>query len=71
MELAHLSKSRWENDCDVNILVPGLDRPLVKAGGYSFEATNGEPKDVVHSGTQAVLHCESPEIGPGLFFRKA
>lgn len=63
-------KARWEDDCDVSILIPGLKRPLVASGDYSFAATNGEPKDVIHSGTQAVLRCDHPDIMPGLFIRK-
>lgn len=63
-------KARWENDCDVQLIVPGLQRPLIASGSYSFEAMNGEPKDVIHSGTQAILRCEHEAIKPGLFFRK-
>ncbi|CCO22953.1 peptidase U32 family protein [Maridesulfovibrio hydrothermalis] len=64
-------KSRWENDRNAEIIVPGLQRPVLPAGTYSFEAPNGEVRDTVHSGTQAILRTDHPEIKTGLFIRKA
>ncbi|WP_051249586.1 peptidase U32 family protein [Maridesulfovibrio zosterae] len=64
-------KSRWEDDSNVEIILPGLKRPVLEHGAYSFEAPNGEYRDTVHSGTQAVLRSENPDLARGLFIRKS
>ncbi len=64
-------KSRWEDECNAEIILPGLSRPQLAAGSYRFEATNGEARDTVHSGTQAILRCDHPDLKQGLFIRKA
>ncbi len=64
-------KSRWEEECDTSIILPGLKRPELKTGSYKFEALNAEPKDTVHSGTQAVLRTDHPDLRAGLFIRKS
>lgn len=64
-------KSRWENKCNAEIILPGLNRPLMSAGSYRFENIHGEIQETIHSGTQAVLRCENDDLKPGLFIRKS
>ncbi|WP_432738537.1 peptidase U32 family protein [Maridesulfovibrio sp. FT414] len=63
-------KARWEDECNAEIIVPGLRRPELVRGSYRFEAANGEARDTVHSGTEAVLRCSHPDLQSGLFIRK-
>lgn len=62
-------KSRWADDQNVCIIAPGMNRPPLEEGSYSFEKLNGEKVDTVHSGTQALLRCPSAELKKGLFIR--
>ncbi|WP_051676953.1 peptidase U32 family protein [Maridesulfovibrio frigidus] len=64
-------KSRWELERNTEVLVPGLQRPAMTTGTYSFETIHGEGKDVIHSGTQAVLRTDQPDIKVGYFVRRA
>ncbi|OEU71124.1 MAG: peptidase U32 [Desulfovibrio sp. S3730MH75] len=64
-------KSRWELERNTEVLVPGLQRPAMTTGTYSFETIHGKGKDVIHSGTQAVLRTDQPDIKVGYFVRRA
>jgi putative protease len=62
-------KSRWEESRNVTVIVPALGRPSIATGSYSFEKLNGEKVDTVHSGTEALLRCDSAELQQGYFIR--
>ncbi|MBI9111266.1 peptidase U32 family protein [Maridesulfovibrio ferrireducens] len=64
-------KSRWELKKNTEVLVPGLKRPALNTGTYSFETIHGEAVDVIHSGTQALLRTDHPDIATGFFVRSA
>ncbi len=51
------------------IMVPGLSRPVVKAGTYAIEKTDGTKLFVVHSGQTAVLRCQALPLAEHLFLR--
>lgn len=62
-------KSRWEDSRMVTIIAPEMYRPELVSGSYSFEKMNGERVDTVHSGTEALLRCSSPDLKKGYFIR--
>lgn len=62
-------RSIWDSNNAVQIMMPGLKRPTLTAGSYSVENHKGEHAQILHSGTEAVLHCESNEIAPNYFLR--
>lgn len=63
-------KNRWSAESPFEILVPGLKRPRVEAGSYRFEST-GEKKGEVHSGMEAELLSDHPDLSVGLMIRLA
>ncbi len=63
-------KSRWNREMDVEILVPGLKRPRLAAGSYGLE-TEGEKRNEVHSGMEAELISDHPDLAAGLMIRLA
>jgi putative protease len=59
----------WQCDRPVEILVPGLKRPLLQPQHCRVENHRGETARQVHPGTSAILHCDHPDLAPGLFLR--
>ena len=64
-------RHKWKTEKKVQILVPGLKRPLLDCSEYSFENESGEKLEVVHSGTQCWLRSENPYLQEGLFIRSS
>ena len=64
-------KSRWEASNPVHILVPGLERPLLGPGGYGLEGPSGDRLELVHSGQEARLRCDHPDLAPWRLLRLA
>lgn len=64
-------KSRWEDSQHACIVMPGMKRPSLDSGAYSFEKISGEKTDTVHSGTQALLRCADEHLQEGLFIRQS
>ena len=62
-------RSLWDADKDVTLLLPGMHRPLLRAGSYALENHRGERVTRLHSGTAGVLHCALPELRGGLYLR--
>ena len=62
-------RHRWNPRDRVEILVPGLYRPLLQPGEYRLEAPEGQALDTVHSGMQARLRAEHPHLRQGLLLR--
>jgi hypothetical protein len=51
------------------VLQPGLERPELKPGSYSFETQRGEHCEEVHSGVTALLFGEDLPLKPGVYIR--
>jgi len=64
-------KSRWESGKALQILVPGLERPVLRPGDYGLETPWGEEMKVVHSGQDALLRCDHPDLGRWRLLRLA
>lgn len=63
-------RHRFEQDFGFQILVPGLQRPLVSPGEYTLEDLEGQSADTLHSGLQGRLRLNHPDLRPGLLLRK-
>ncbi len=64
-------RGKWEEAYPVEIMLPGLRRPVLPPGTYALENHRGERAGLAASGTRAILHAEIPEAVPGVFLRRA
>ncbi|WP_244963558.1 peptidase U32 family protein [Oceanidesulfovibrio marinus] len=64
-------KGRWDTAAAIDILVPGLQRPRLAPGDYALENAAGERITLAHSGMDAVLVCDHPDLSAGFFLRLA
>jgi putative protease len=62
-------KHRFETDAPLEILLPGLRRPVLKPGEYGVENIEGERLRTAHGGMRVMLRREDPDLAPGLFLR--
>ena len=62
-------KARWDAGQDAALILPGLERPVVKAGEYALENLKGEAVGVLHSGVEGVVHTDRHECGSMTFIR--
>jgi putative protease len=62
------AKNRWDHG-PVELLLPGLRRPVLETADYGLEKETGEAVSVLHPGTWGVLHCDRPELETGFFVR--
>ena len=62
-------KHRFETDAPLEILLPGLRRPVLTRSDYGVENAEGLRLDTVHGGMRVTLRCGHPGIAPGLFLR--
>lgn len=62
-------RSPWDDSADASVLLPGMRRPMLKAGGYTLENHRGERTERLNPGMQGVLHCEAEGIMPGIYIR--
>lgn len=65
------AKSRWESARALQILVPGLERPVLGPGDYGLETPWGDELKVVHSGQEALLRCDHPDLARWRLLRLA
>lgn len=64
------TKSRWDTSEDMELLVPGLIRPIISPEDYGLENDQRIGIDISHPGQRGILICDHPEIKPGMFIRK-
>ncbi|KAF5052729.1 hypothetical protein DSECCO2_405710 [anaerobic digester metagenome] len=64
-------KHRFETDAPLEILLPGLRRPVLRTGDYGVENDEGLGLGTAHGGMRVVLRCGHPDLEPGLFLRAA
>ncbi|WP_291322010.1 peptidase U32 family protein [Desulfonatronospira sp.] len=62
-------KSTWSRDMDVELVLPGLQRPLLQRDMYRLEGVGRESLQKVHSGQQAVLSTPDGRIQENLLLR--
>jgi U32 family peptidase len=59
----------WDAKRDAALLLPGMRRPVLRAGSYSLENHRGEKVDVLHSGTRGTLYWQGEGLASGLYIR--
>ena len=64
-------RGNWRRAQDVEILLPGLRRPLLIGGSYGLENQRQELANELGSGIQGVLHADIDDLAPGTFIRAA
>lgn len=64
-------RSTWFSEKDASFLIPGMERPLMASGRYSFTNHKGEKVDVLHPGMTGCIHLEEEISGlqEGLYIR--
>jgi len=62
-------KEKWSCSSDLELVLPGLERPLIPARHYSLENGSGQAAETAHSGMTAVFCCEHELIRNNLFIR--
>ncbi len=60
---------RWPAGSDVELMLPGLRRPLLRGRDYELENYKGEKAEAVNSGLTAVLHADAAGLEAGVFIR--
>lgn len=62
-------KYRFPTNIDLEILSPGLRRPVILAQEYGVEKEEGFRVGVAHGGMRLFLHCDHFDLGPGVYLR--
>jgi len=62
-------RSPWESTQDASVLLPGMRRPLLKAGSYVLENHRGERTDRLNPGMDGVLYCQCEAMPEGVYIR--
>lgn len=63
------AKYRFRNGEPLEIVLPGLLRPILTAPDYSVEKEAGFRVSTVHSGLRLLFHCAHPGLKPDIFLR--
>lgn len=61
--------SNWRREWDVELVLPGLNRPLLIGGAYGLENQRGDLADELGSGVRGLLHADADGMVPGVFIR--
>lgn len=61
----------WRRDMDVELMLPGLRRPVLVGGSYGLENQRGELAGNIGNGNRGFLYADMPGIMPGIFIRAA
>jgi len=64
-------KHRWSGGRPLELLLPGLQRPLLRGEDYRLEDEAGQPLETVHSGQTVRLRSACEALQPGCFLRLA
>ena len=62
-------RAPWLADREATILMPGMQRPVLRPGNYSLENHKGERVDRLHPGMEGKLCCEVGGLQKGLYVR--
>lgn len=63
------AKHRFLTTEPLEIVLPGLRRPVLQPGVYGVEKDPGFRLDTIHSGLRLIFQCDHPDLAPGLFLR--
>lgn len=61
----------WNRSKDVELMLPGMRRPVLTGGSYGLENQRGELSDLLGNGTRGLLYADFDELRPGIFIREA
>lgn len=61
---------RWDATCSVELVLPGLRRPVLRSGKYGLENERGETIRLAHPGQRVLLYCDHPECASDIFLRQ-
>jgi len=61
----------WRRGMDVELMLPGLRRPVLIGGSYGLENQRGELTDIVGNGITALLYTDMEGLENGIFLRRA
>ncbi len=62
-------RGRWNAGDTVELMLPGMMRPLMSPESYCLENENGEKISMINSGQSAILRTEAQNMIPGIFIR--
>ncbi len=64
-------RSTWKNEKDASILLPGMNRPCIKANTYTLYNHQQNQVDTLHPGLKGYIQLEEnmPNLVQGLFIR--
>lgn len=62
-------RGRWEAEKPVELLLPGLRRPVLEPGKYALENHRGERVGTLHPGMRGLLRCPTPLAVRGIYVR--
>ena len=63
--------ANWRRSRDVELVLPGLKRPLLVGGSYGLENQRGELANELGSGVRGLLYADVEGVAPGVFIRAA
>lgn len=64
-------RGKWDAAENVELMLPGMKRPLLAGGTYALENLRGEKIRELNSGSRALLRAEAEGLMPGIFIRTA
>ncbi|WP_457571331.1 peptidase U32 family protein [Desulfovulcanus sp.] len=71
-------KEKWDRNLDassasaasaIELVCPGLKRPVLKKSDYALEKENGEQISLIHPGLSAILCTDHPLVAENIFIR--
>ncbi len=62
-------KEKWPESVDVELVLPGMKRPLIPAEHYCLEGETGQKISTAHPGTNAIFCCQQENVQEGIFIR--
>ena len=62
-------RGRWDTNAAIELMLPGMRRPVLSPGEYAVENHRGEKNGIAASGTRATLYTDREDIEPGIFIR--
>lgn len=62
-------KHRFQSNEPLEIVLPGLRRPILAPTEFGVEKEGGLHVGTAHSGLRLLLHCDHPDLAPEIFLR--
>ncbi|MBN2689309.1 MAG: U32 family peptidase [Gammaproteobacteria bacterium] len=64
-------KKQLDTSNNLELMLPGLIRPLIKSKQYALENLKNQSIDIAHPGESVILKTETPNLSENLFIRLA